>query len=641
MRKVKCGPTADLLLFLMLPIVTPAPVCGLMAQDGDILLADRQANRTTIVIDSDSGPGTLDAAGRLRSYLSRVTGQSVPLWTDSEVILDQLKEPNIILAGRLPVSRWTARLLAAAPPVERNEGFSIRTFVEDGHTFVLVRALDDPGVRYGLHRLIEELAVDENSTVRLKSLKLSLSPQVRGRILGLFWNGGLPPEEAAKKNPETWPLEKLNLYLDLMDSLGFNGLQTWDHLAGNYRGSQFSFTRAQWRNKLIDILSRNHLREWRNLLFVWANTIWDVSARKEVILQDLDKEANLRAIGDYYDYQASLAPYLDYFISHNVDPGGGKNFADVQMLHLMLRGRFAQRNPRTRPAFSYWYMFDDSEWWGWKGPMERGALRLLDMKMMSRDAIQVVGLHGGRPETWRQVEVLREFKARGFDTGIWAWYWADFEYQPGLHVHATRLQKYFDLLPRDVARDLAFHTAESSNHEVNLPSLYAAAQMLWDPGQKAVDLIRRYCQGVYGPKIGPVVSEALLEIDRIRCANPFPPGFCGSGTEDPKSDLNGSMQWIDRLRDLRPDSAWIPKYAILKPVEEQIGDIRKAFQEIADFARFRIAAEDVKNAASKAGIPKDQLTRMVQKLPPISQYTIEHQRRLWLTDELKKLIAAR
>jgi cell fate (sporulation/competence/biofilm development) regulator YlbF (YheA/YmcA/DUF963 family) len=532
-------------------------------------------------------------------------------------------------------------LLSLAPPAEGNEGFSILTVKRPEHNYVLVRALNDSGVRYGFHRLMEELTVDGNGGARLPAVKLSQAPTVRGRILGLFWNGGIPPSEAVQKNPENWPIEKLHLYMDLMDSLGFNGLQTWDHLAGNYRGSEFSFTRTQWRSKLIDILARNHLRGWTNLLFVWANTVWDVSTRQELVVKELEKEDNLRALGEYYDYQASLAPYLDYFISHNVDPGGGKNFADVQMLHLMLRGRFAQQNPLVRPAFSYWYMFDDSQWWGWKGPMEQGALRLLDMKMMPRDSIQVVGVHGGRPETWKQTQVLRDFKTRGFDTGIWAWYWADFEYQPGLHVHASRLQKYFEALPRDVARELAFHTVESSNHEVNLPSLYAAAQMLWNPDQKAADLILRYCMGLYGPKVGPVISEALLEIDRIRCANPFSPGFCGAGTSNPKADLDSSLQWAGRLKTLQPDPAWVPKYPLLKPLQAQIADVQKAFQEIGDFARFRISAEEVTLAAKQATASKETLAQMVEKLPPISQYIIEYQRRESIMNELKKLISSR
>jgi hypothetical protein len=613
----------------------------LSAQESSFLLGDKQANRTTIVIASESGPGTLAAATRLQFYLSTVTGHKVPLWTDSEVVPEQLKEKNVILAGRLPANRWTSELLNQAPPVEGNEGFSLFTMIRPEHNYILVRAFDDSGVRYGFHRLLEEVIADGIGTVRLPSLRLSRAPAVKGRILGLFWNGGIPPAEAAQKNPENWPIEKLHLYMDLMDALGFNGLQTWDNLAGNYRGSEFSFTRTQWRSKLIDILAGNHLRGWTNLLFVWANTIWDVTARQEFVVKDLGKEENLRALGEYYDYQASLAPYLDYFISHNVDPGEGKSLADVQMLHLMLRGRFAKQNALTKPAFSYWFMFDDSPWWGWKGPMEQGALRLLDMKMMPPDSIQVVGVHGGRPETWKQTQVLRDFKTRGFETGIWAWYWADFEYQPGLHVHASRLQKYFDTLPREVAQELVFHTVDSSNHEVNLPSLYTAAQMLWDPNQKAVDLIRRYCIGLYGPKVGPVISEALLEIDRIRCANPYAPGFCGAGTSDIKADLNSSLRWVDRLRTLQPDPAWTPKYPLLKPLQAQIADVQKAFQEVGDFARFRIGAEELKLSAKQAAVSKADLERMLEKLPPVSRYCIESQRHEWIMSELKKLISSR
>lgn len=611
------------------------------AEESSLLVGDKQANRTAIVIASESGPGTLAAATRLQDYLSRVTGHMVPLWTDSEIMPEQLKEQNVILAGRPPLNRWTAGLLSQAPPVEGNEGFSLFTVMRPERSYVLVRALKDSGVRYGFHRLMEELTVDGHGVVRLPSIKSSEAPAVSGRILGLFWNGGIPPGEAAQRNPENWPIEKLHLYMDLMDSLGFNGLQTWDNLAGNYRGSEFSFTRAQWRGKLIDILARNHLRGWTNLLFVWANTIWDAGTRREFVVKELEKEDNLRAIGEYYEYQASLAPYLDYFISHNVDPGEGKSLADVQMLHLMLRGRFAQQNPLARPAFSYWFMFDESPWWGWKGPMEQGALRLLDMKMLPPDSIQVVGVHGGRPETWKQTQVLRDFKTRGFETGIWAWYWADFEYQPGLHVHATRLQKYFEALPREVARELVFHTAESSNHEVNLPSLYAAAQMLWNPDQKAADLIRRYCAGLYGPKVGPVISEALLEIDRIRCANPFSPGFCGAGTSDVKADLNSCLRWIDRLKILQPDPVWIPKYSLLKPIQAQIADVQKAFQEIGDFARFRIGAEELKLAVKQATVSREEIGQMLGKLPPISRYTIEYQRHEWIMSELKKLVSSR
>jgi hypothetical protein len=622
----------SILLFTLLHASLPAQT---------LHLASEEQCHTTIIIPSTSDLGVIAAASRIRDYMSKVTGRTPHLWTDSEVRMEDLEAPNIILAGQLPTNRWPKELLSQVSCPESGEGFAIHTLTYSGRDFIIVRGADSGGIRYGLHRLLLELEVASPGKISLGPLQLVLTPTVANRVLGLFWNGGLAKDVARRKNPENWPLAKLQSYLELMDSLGYNGLQTWDNLAGNYRGSDYSFSRSEWRNKLIPLLVWNHTRGWKNLLFVWANTVYDPASRSSKTVRDLTNPSDMKLAGDYYDYQASLAPYLDYFVSHNQDPGGGDNLADVQMLHLMLRARFSVVNSLARPAFSYWFMFDSSDWWGWEGSVRDGVMEVLDMGILPRDSIQVIGVHGGREKTWSDTGILTQVAEKGYETGVWAWYWADFEYQPGLHVHTKRLGAYFETLPLEVARQLAFHTVDSHNHERNLPSLYVAAQMLWNPRANAETLLREYCQALYGPLVGKGVASALLDLAKIRCDNPFGPGYCGAGTDDPASDLTKAQRWQGKLEDLQPDLEWVPKFNTMKPPELQIADICEAFRQIAEFARFRILAREAGEAIRKADIDQQKLAALIAELPSISPQVVEYERWRLEMSEIEKALRRR
>ena len=162
------------------------------------------------MIASDSTPATIAAAERQQEYYTKVTGHRPPLWTDSEVRLEDLEWPVVILAGHLSAVPWAAELFRRVSPPDGKESFAIESFGFANHAFIVVRGNDGSGVRYGLHHLMELLEVDSEGSIRLPPLSIRRAPLVTGRILGLFWNGGSPPEQARKKNPENWPLEKFD-----------------------------------------------------------------------------------------------------------------------------------------------------------------------------------------------------------------------------------------------------------------------------------------------------------------------------------------------------------------------------------------------------------------------------------------------
>jgi len=130
-----------------------------------------------------------------------VTGHRRDLWTDSEVRLEDLKQPVVILAGELPANRWTADILRQVPPADSEEGFGIQTLSYPQRTFIVVRGADSSGVRYGLHHIVEALEVDRAGTIRFPRMKMTRVPLVKHRLLGLvrfvsFANAGEPSVKA-------------------------------------------------------------------------------------------------------------------------------------------------------------------------------------------------------------------------------------------------------------------------------------------------------------------------------------------------------------------------------------------------------------------------------------------------------------
>ena len=420
---------------------------------------------------------------------------------------------------------------------------------------------------------------------------------------------------------ELMDMPQLKRYVDLMREFGFNSVQlseTWE----NYETAGWQISPRAFRAKLRAVADYARSRGMKTTLFVWGTGPVDIYANRGR-MDDWRGWENLcpclagamPKLRRHYARQAALAPHFDHVITHWADPGGcqgGKcTFETALRLHNEILAAFRRENGAIRSTFSLWFFGAAAvpgceNWPGYKSFGDILAAGILP---------EDVGFaQGGR---FNLAEAKAIAKA-GRRLGVWAWYLADNEICPSLHVHTGIMGEYFSKLPREASRLADWHTIDSNCHILNLASLYAAAQLLKDPYCDLDGALADFCEFAFGPKISAEVGAAFRAVAQTRCQSDYGrvraplegvpiSSYLGDENEAPLGHRRTAMKALETMRRLRPDAGYKSPLEPLVTVDFLLKALKAHLERIGEFAEFRARLRELTRAKARispARLPK-------------------------------------
>jgi hypothetical protein len=410
-----------------------------------------------------------------------------------------------------------------------------------------------------------------------------------------------------------WPLERLKRYVDMLWEFGYNSLQLSD-LAETYACCGYAITREAHGEKLHALSEYAKSKGMTRTLFVWGSGPVDVE-RSRGTFKDGTWEnpcpcvpGGAEALADHGRYQARHAPWFDHIITHWGDPGGCYGdqctVRTALELHNQVEAEFRKHNPDIRSTFSLWLMHHKEFGGRWRG--YESVETILHAGVLDNE----VGLAlSGR----FNLEEARTIAETGRPVGVWAWYLADNEIAPSLHVHTGFLGQYFNTLPKEASSLLDWHSMDSNCHGLNVVSLYVAGQLMINPDQDAERLLREFCRHAFG-NAADGFAEGLLAVAHTRCESDylrlikFLTGKPHKGTSDeeehPEEHLRvvrGARQVVDGLV---PDASFSSDLPLIIDPTAFLEELRANLQAIEQYARFRVALREAKHRGGSIDVSR-------------------------------------
>jgi len=604
------------------------------------------------------------AVDYLRNYIGCVTGETPALIVagggekincDCIVIGNEKRNP---LAHGKGVQHLVAPL--------RPDGYVLKTVSVDGHKVVVVAGNEEVGDKYAIHHLIRELEVG-NGQISFGDYNIVVNPFFKTRTVLLatanrldssphpnnnkivpsrLHKQGLSSSVLKRYHYEGWSAEKLDKYVKQLDFYGFNALHLSDEHYSYAHGSACFVTRRQHREKIVRMLKLAEELGNQRVFSIWGGTIfhhkpdtviadWDdplcdtrpwfsCFAKNQLCWND-PKGRNF--IQRHLQYLSGYAPFVDHIVSHFIDPGGCARqcctIATAMEIMNYEYGLFRKGNANMGASFNVWpltssaYGYRKNDYAGlyikeprsWSGTFTWNNftkhIGLLDPDIM-------VANRRYDPEI---AELCRRWK-RGYD--LWTWYNCDQETFGSLHVQAEQMGREFGNLPAEASEQVDRIMIGSCAHGLNSATLYIGAALLWNPKRDPFEILKEFCNLVFGPKIAEAMYMGYHAIARIRNHDvdgdsAFDYNYLGAGTAEPKEDYRLASEASEALTPVVEDTGWVSKIPMAVDRAELIEDLKEHLEMVRQYAEFRIAFERL---AGKARFTKEDVAALpvVEKL---------------------------
>ena len=551
-------------------------------------------------------------AGRLADYLAEHTSIRVPVVTEQALSVASSPGTVIIIDGtpeqRL-ARRWGRSTCFSSPHPE-----AYRLWVEPGagpagRSTVLLAGQSSAGAKFAAYRFMREMAI-AGRTAAVRPMDVSAAPFLATRSIALFNVWGMPIELTRRHNLEAWPVDRLERYLEMYDTFGFNAIESHDRFNDEYLRPLFGLERAEWRRKVQRMCDVAHAHGQQFFLRIWGHVVMNTPKnatppppgaavpKKLAYLCVNEAEGRRRWEEEILRYYTThYAGRIDQLIGHWCDPGvcrrQGCDFRTPLRLQMELHRAFRAIDPHFTSTFSLWF-FDVTKnnpaGWargGWAG--YESDFDLIRAGLLDRDV--VIATATTQPGSYRE-DVVQAILAAGHRPALWTWYRADHEIRPSLHIHLhERLEQYFRELPAS-ARQLAWHNVERNVHgAANTANYYVAGRLMWDPTLSADDLLREFLALILGPDNAERVLPAYQAIERIRCQACFKnwesSRHTGAGTGDARADWALAEGALARLAEAQLPPGWRPRLPLDVAPEQLMLDLQTSLVVIRDFARCR------------------------------------------------------
>lgn len=555
-----------------------------------------------------------NTARKLAAYVKAQTDLEIPIATE-EVLAAPHRSTTLIVLDGTPEHRLAAKLGQAIDlSSEDPDAYHLRAVAAGANSgpLILAAGRGASGAKYAAYRLMRELEIT-GGEARLRPMDVAAAPWIKTRSVSLFNVWGMPVELTRRHNPESWSVERLEQYLDMYDSFGFNAIESHDRFNDNYLEPLFGLNRAAWREKVLRMCAHAHENGQQFFLRIWGHTVMETPKYTEPLgpTASVPKRLAYLCVNDPVQrkrweeeilgyYVTHYAGRIDHLIGHWCDPGvcrkNGCDFTTPLKLQMELHRAFKAVDPHFTSSFSLWF-FDVTKnnraaWarGGWPG--YETDFDLINAGILDHDV--VIATATTKPDSYRD-DVVSAINSAGHQAAVWTWYRADHEIRPSLHVHLhERLGDYFRNLPAS-AHQLAWHNVERNVHgAANTANYYVAGRLMWEPSLDVDALLREFLTLVYGSENAAKVMPAYLAIERIRChscdKNWEKARFTGAGTDNPRADLATAQAALDLLASVRIDAGFRPRLPLDVSPAQIVLDLKASLEVIRDFAQCRAEA---------------------------------------------------
>jgi hypothetical protein len=586
-------------------------------------------NKVTTIVKFQSGKPAYIVTGagtalekritqRLSVYLSKVLGSPTRIVSNLKAV--PAKAPAIILSSNQKTS------FGIVAPKTSPEGFALASKIINSHSLIIAAGNTELGLKRAVQRLIlkseqrapglviPELNLSESPWIAQR--EWTICPWAPDRVRRSFSN----PAVDKRNNIWLYSDQQIADYVEMFDWFGFSGSQLMETCA-NYAamGSPEAFQDKQLKFAKAVRENGQNVTYW-----VWAAQFDDYGWFDPEVTYTPEKgktafeDPKVRAAFEkYYNGYAKMAPYVDLLIAHFYDPGSLTNREDVFSYLKLLQDKFKAKNPGIKLGVDFWAAGSPSEYMEQLISHGFGNSLLLEMSMPSVYA-------KGKREALHQAA-----KERNLKMGMWGWYMTEYEtdQMPMMNVNARALKGFYQQIKNSVHKiqPITYWSEMEAYHLNNIFTMYASSQLLWDPERNTDEILNEIAEGIWGPRNGPQVLEAIKLIEDTRSGPTWNTFFWTTkeyrlGTENPEGDLKRAEQAISNFEKMETDTSYVSKFPLPFPPSTFIELTLPHLKQIKQFAQFRIKVEEIRKAA-KTGASKTDLSCMANEAwQPILEY---------------------
>lgn len=577
-------------------------------------------NQTAYVVASPKTQLQKKIVYRLTDYMGKVL--RVPVKTVATIAGVPANKPAIILLlGYKNVS-------VPQKVKDSREGYALQTKKINTHTVIIANGTTDLGLKHAIQQII--IASEQHAPgLVIPALNAAESPWIPKRewtlcgwspnlVRGVFSN----PNADKRSNVWLYSTKQVGNYVDMYDAFGFSGGQLME-TASNYAvlGSPDAI-----RGKLKEYAAALKNNGQNVTLWVWAaqfekygwvdNNVTYTPEKGYTAFTDPKVRATFER---YYNGYAEMAPYTDMLITHFYDPGSLTNRADVFSYMHLIDDKFKAVNPKVQLGVDFWASPSDSAY----------MRQLIDNGF--KDAYL---LESGMPHWYpgnKREKLHTVAKNNNIKMGVWSWHGVERETDqfPAMHVNAQVLSSFYRQIHDGAAKiwPISYWSEMDAYHLSNIFSMYASAQLLWNPNRNPDELLREVAYGIYGPFNGPKVLKALMLIQDVRSGSDWDTYWSYKGrlpytfgTENPVNDKNRAMAALNDLVNMQTDTNFVVKFPLPFPPSAFIEIMIPHLRQIEAYADFRIKEKAIRQAAAN-GADKSTLTNMAADAwQPIPEY---------------------
>lgn len=550
---------------------------------------------------------------RLSVYLQKVLGKLPIIVTNSKVVpaaqpYIQLSSTQIATDSRSP------------------EAYILLTKTIGSHPVVLAAGATELGMKRAVQKLMLKSEQRKPGLV-IPALNLSESPWIAQREWTICpWSPDRVRRSyinmAADKRNDIWLYsdQQISDYVEMYDWFGFSGSQLMETCA-NYAamGSREAFQDKQMKFAKAVRENGQQVTYW-----VWAAQFNDYGWFDPSVTYTPEKgktafdDPKVRATFEkYYNGYAKMAPYVDMLIAHYYDPGKLADREDVFRYLKLLQDKFKVKNPNLKMGVDFWAAGSPDEYMNQLIDHGFGNSLLLEMSMP-------INYKPGTREKLHQ-----DAKKYNLNIGMWGWYMTEYEtdQMPSMHVNAKALKGFYQEIKNGAHKiqPISYWSEMEAYHLNNIFSMYASSQLLWNPDRDTDEILREISEGIWGPKNGQQVLQALKLIEDVRSGPTWNTFWWRSkeyrlGTNNPADDLKRAEEAITNFEALETDRSYVSKFPLPFPPETFIELTLPHLKQIKQFAQFRIDADAI-HASAKKGVDATALSKMaVDAWQPILEY---------------------
>jgi hypothetical protein len=551
---------------------------------------------------------------RLVTYLTKVLKQSCR----------EVSAITAVPAGNsvIVLSSKSSDAITSSSP----EAYTLETRVMKKHHVVLATGKTELGLKRAVQRLILE-SRQQKTGLAIPALNISehpwiakrewtICPWAPDRVRRSFSN----PNADKRLNIWLYGDQQIKDYVEMFDWFGFSGCQLMETSA-NYAamGSPEAFHDRQIKFAKAVRENGQNVTYW-----VWAAQFDDYGWFDKDAVYDPAKgntafnDPKVRATFEkYYNGYAKMAPYVDLLIAHFYDPGSLTNREDVFSYLKLLQDKFKAKNPKVQLGIDFWAAGSPSEYMQQLIDHGFGNSLLLEMSLPHI-----------YPEGKREA-LHKEAKQRGLKMGMWGWYMTEYEtdQMPMMHVNAKALKGFYQQIRGGAhkVQPITYWSEMEAYHLNNIFTMYASGQLLWNPDRDPDEILKEIAEGIWGPRNGPHVLEALKLIQDVRSGPAWDTFWWGTkayrlGTADPQQDLDRAEKILAALEEMKTDTVFVPKFPLPFSPATFIELTLPHIRQIRAFAASRVKMGEVREIAKNKG-SKVKLTRLLNEAwQPVPEY---------------------